>query len=136
MNRDDILAMEPGIELDELIIKRVMEFNLVPDGTTFWNKGDAPFPFVMNNQLFGTCLYEDSEGDAWTYRPFKPSTDISAAWDVAMTFDVNTFNLNWLDRNSIFGEGWHCKLGNSHAHMCATAPEAICKAALLAVLDL
>jgi len=111
LTRESILAMEPGRELDALVAEKVMDIPIIWRG-----------PYVAGGPLgLGT--------------PHKYSTDMSAAWEVVEKFDKNTFNLNWLDGSNIYGIGWHCKLGNEHAHKCSTPTEAICKAALLTTLE-
>jgi len=67
--------------------------------------------------------------------PFFASTDISAAFKLVEKFDLNTFHLNWLDKDNPHGMGWHCKLRNEHVIRCNTAPEAITKAAILAIQE-
>lgn len=65
MNREEILAMEPGRELDGLVASTVMGWHIVEGhmtGRLFWH--DA------NNHSHGV-IYD-----------FNPSTDISAAWEV------------------------------------------------------
>ncbi|MBY0205283.1 BC1872 family protein [Paenibacillus cucumis (ex Kampfer et al. 2016)] len=62
------------------------------------------------------------------------STDISAAWDV-----LNKMIYFGMEVNVGFYEKWDCALdyrGTNWCEQAETAPEAICKAALLAVLDI
>jgi hypothetical protein len=70
-------------------------------------------------------------------RLFKPSTDISAAWEVVEKF--NTYRMQKLrdnDHRLVDGKVHQCFLGkNGNCAYGHTAPEAICKAALLAVLE-
>ncbi|MCM3703827.1 BC1872 family protein [Paenibacillus macerans] len=98
---------------------------------------------VMGNDMKGYRWPKHGPGPAmvkvrdgfvrWIDIPYY-SKDMNAAMEAVNKFDLNTFNLNWLDASNSHGEGWHCKLGEAHAVRCKTAPEAICKAALLAVL--
>ncbi|MFW5438889.1 BC1872 family protein [Paenibacillus apiarius] len=63
------------------------------------------------------------------------SEDISAAFALVDEFDLNTFNLNWLDDSNPYGMGWHCKLEGVHVFECKTAPEAITKATILVMME-
>lgn len=129
LSRDEILAMPVGRELDELVIKKIFKFTIVPSGTTFWNKKDAPFPFIMNDETWGMCLYEDDESEGWSYRTFNPSTDISAAWEVVEKMDKDGWDLRLIKsddyREVAFG---------AYTVLNRDVPEAICKAALLTKL--
>lgn len=98
MNREQVLAMKPGRELDLLIAEKIIG----------WGK------------------YE-----ALNYIPNKYSTDIAAAWEIAKKI------------NDCLHLKEHGAKGNWEAYFCGyqiskvdadTAPEAICKAALLAVI--
>jgi hypothetical protein len=112
VTREEILAMDPGHELDELIAIHVMgyEKSRMQDG---WVR----------------------IGALATY-PKRYSTDISAAWEVVEKFDEITIRrYETIGNESRFV----CRIQvNHHTQVtnCAkTAPEAICKAALLAVME-
>ena len=119
MTRDEILAMKPGRELDALVMRIV--FNA--------EKKD------IGDECYWVSEF-DGEEVCWP-RWFSPSTDIAAAWEV--------FELNGTQGIIAYqGVEYICTLfakwdENGHAvHVKATggtAPEAICKAALLAVMD-
>jgi hypothetical protein len=108
MTRDDILAMEPGREMDELVEFKVM-------GTRKPAKG-----FVIN--------------------PKHYSTSISAAWEVVEKFPlVDVSRCEFFEGNVTHEIKMWVKLDEDaipYELSAKTAPEAICKAALLAVLDL
>ena len=124
MNNDEILSMPAGREMDALIFEYVFGFE----------KGTFPVHAPMKSKI----------GD-YMVRPIQEySSDISAAWEVAETlsdkFDfaiVNNQNfgkypdLHYGFRLQAIGEDSHIKtifaLGE-------TAPLAICRAALLAVV--
>ena len=96
MTRDDVLAMEPGRELDALVAKKVMGWFEV-------------------------------------WKPFSPSTDISAAWEVVEKLQ-GTY---WVRMNSMMKDH-SCGVGKPDMrweYYGNSMPEAICKAALLAVLE-
>jgi len=120
MTRDEILSMKPGRELDALIMRTV---------------------FKAEKKDIGDECYWVSEFDGeevcWP-RWFRPSLDISAAWEVVEEMlerggcEIGCYGSKsggkWFEVNVITMNG-EVKVT---AH---TAPEAICKAALLAVMD-
>ncbi|MFD1776978.1 BC1872 family protein [Paenibacillus rhizophilus] len=102
LTREEILAMEPGRELDELICNQIFELEMVAH--------------------------------------VHYSTDISAAWEVVgkLDYEVTVKKYEamsgyryWARVNGADPNRFDEKIAN-----CKTAPEAICKAALLAVLNL
>ncbi len=109
MTRDEILAMKPGRELDSLVAEKVMGY------TTYGQFRDKDGVRVMIDRY---------------------STDIAAAWEVAEKMTSLFWEMN-LDTGSksnttkvefyrTFDQTFHVVVAN-------TAPEAICKAALLAL---
>ena len=112
MTRDEILAMEPGRELDTKI--EIEVFGLKPSKTT-------PGWVVEGVRA----------------RPPRPfSTDIAAAWEVVEKmseqwpqYQLAKIEDGWSVMWGFDGYGWQEATGK-------TAPEAICKAALLAVMDI
>jgi hypothetical protein len=118
MTREEILGMEVGRELDALILEYV----------------------------FNDCDYHGDYLITVEERDFHPSTDIKAAWEVVevlrkrgIYFDIHVNDTGYHIFNYIvhYGEpelypGWYEELS---LERCKTAPEAICKAALLAVLE-
>ncbi len=112
MTRDEILAMKPGRELDALVAERVLGYKVVdvlPQGIT----------------------YMAGKRKRWIKNP-NYSTGVAAAWEA-----VEEMN-DCLHLREHGEEGrWEanfCGYPGSRAHG-ATAPEAICKAALLAVME-
>ncbi len=114
MNRDEILTMPAGREMDALIFERVMEL------------------------AFG------STGKNTTAPHY--STDIAAAWEVVEKFAHNHRNNLAVEMGfSHFGlvaypgGEWFCSLGLNdgvtHSAKAETAPLAICRASLIAVLE-
>lgn len=132
MNRDKILKMEAGREMDELIAIGIMG---LPRRSELEN--DSPCPDC------GTPLYKrasraarakcDSCND-WKYSPYKEySTDISAAWEVfeelVKKWDIVEV---WYERNT--DPKWWCEFisgGDGNNAFADTAPLAICRVALL-----
>ena len=125
MNKEDILNMEAGEELDELIAEKVMGFIKLP------------FPGLPKFQK------PTDDGVIPLYYTPKYSTDISAAWEVVekilkMPSSVN-IQCDFHSDGNYFACYIHpyprdeTKLIMEHA---PTAPLAICRAALLAVMEL
>lgn len=115
MTREEILSMSAGKELDELVAEKVMG----------WERT-------------GQC-WKDERGNTRTieltsFGSFEPSTDITAAWEVVeligKDYGVEVYHEDGLSE---------CAVGSLHKPEIVrvealTAPEAICKAALLAVM--
>ncbi len=100
MTREEILAMEPGRELDKLV-----------------------FIFVMGGRIPEPPLRA---------RIMNFSSDISASWEV-----VENMQKTNLVRLSVNEGDYICKIGGDllcYTSFGKTMPEAICKAALLAIL--
>jgi hypothetical protein len=117
MNRDEILAMEPGRELDALVAEKVMGYKL-------------HYP-----ENYDQCTVDKGH----IIDCFEPSTDISAAWEVVEKYfyvEVRKVNTKlelgnggiWCWRACVSKGDGYSSIATSE-----TAPEAICKAALLAV---
>jgi len=104
MTRDEILAMEPGRELDALVAEKVM----------------------------GWTHYREEWGGVVPDSISHYSTDISAAWEVVEKMGPFT-QLTADIYNGI--TVWHCSFSVVDSVDAVTAPEAICKAALLAALE-
>jgi hypothetical protein len=112
MKREDILAMPAGRELDVLVAEKVMGWEV---------RGR----YFMTPE--GIRTHEET-----SYTGFSPSISISAAWEVVEKFyysDIRKVNgvkwAAWVGRGN----------GQSHNATADTAPEAMCKAALLTVLE-
>jgi len=128
MTREEILALEAGRELDALVAKKVMGWHLVrwadeTDGGRVW-KGDAGEY---------RAPYSVDPNPKWRW---SPSTDIAAAWEV-----VDALMDNGIGLPQIFHDGqlWvasvsDCTRKKSNMASALTAPLAICRAALLAVM--
>jgi len=118
MTRDEVLAMKPGRELDARVAEKVMG----------WTYGH-PCPEGMD------CLHwVDEKGEVRDHKPPQYSTDISAAWEVLEKFF-------WVQVTANPPHIWKATVITSPAKGSVaatakgfTAPEAICKAALLAVM--
>lgn len=123
MNREQIMAMKPGRELNYLVAEKVMG----------WKYHDSMIPCIYPP---GLLPYQNIYG----HEVPNYSTDIGAAWEVVEKFDF-LYLYRWNNQPCKFecdpGE-WECKLSEKGTDgflgIGKTAPEAICKASLLAVL--
>ena len=135
MTRDEILALKPGRELDALVAEKVMGWRkkTFPGGgggyTAWVDENKKAMKLISNFTMIETCYRCDY---------FRPSTDIAAAWEVVEKMlerggcEIGCYGSKsggkWFEVNVITMNG-EVKVT---AH---TAPEAICKAALLAVIN-
>jgi hypothetical protein len=123
MTRDEILKMKAGIDMDILIVTRVMGYERLP------------FPACPSLQKPTTG------GVEVLYDCPRYSTYIAAAWEVVEKMKSNgwDFFMENAWRNRISKNVWWCMFENDDCEMefCSediTAQLAICKAALLAVM--
>lgn len=140
MNRDEILALEPGEELDALVAEQVMGVAL------HWER-----PAIVGNRLeWVRC--EASRGELRVADDDKPvppySNEIDAAWEVvehlrnnhfAVRIEANRFrNLRLVQvwSNDTHPKGGFALQGESgDARHPEEVAEHVCKAALLAVMQ-
>lgn len=116
MTREEILAMKPDRELDLLVIEKVM--GLVKD-ESYWISPRNNVCHLIKGGVF------------------DPSTDISAAWEVLEEMKTKGIHLCIQPHADFFqvipykesGDMFDCVVHS------LSAPEAICKAALLAVME-
>jgi hypothetical protein len=123
MTREEILAMEPGYELDRLVAETVMNWHLV---------SGAMFSDWVDSGGLKKC------GKEW----FNPSTDIKVAWEVVKRikenklFSVRRMFMDMLQiiisRKVAPNEVWLVMWPDVMWHV---EPVDFCKAALLAVLE-
>lgn len=137
MTREEILAMKPGRELDALVGEYVFEFKrglTPPDycgkngGTDILLPPDLPMDFV----------YPPRGKIALWYHCKRWSTDLSAAWEVRQWLSENiggVILMNLCDLKPEYCEIYRGKEKKVIKVQAKAAPEAICKAALLAVME-
>jgi len=138
MTRDQILALEPGRKLDGAIVHNVMDSKLyVRDvhvcPSCGWETED-----LETSSRCQACWANDervSMGDKESIYDFKPSTDMTAAFEVLSKpeimdrFQIGVYPTSfgmWIARPFMPG-GMDCTVQEK------TAAEAICKSVLLAV---
>ena len=131
MTRDEILAMKPGRELDMLVIRHIMNIPVVESVDLF---SQEPFPAAWWVEDEGWYIADERDEDGLIYRPYNPSEDISVALEVAERFkDIQI--TRYVDPEM---KMWKCEIQNFGVRYFAlekTMAAAICKAALLAVMD-
>lgn len=133
LTREEILIQSPGIQLDQWVSMYVMGYE-----TRRFYRAEDPQSYdefyFIENQKYENVYYPDE---------WQPSKYIDAAWKVVEMVSDNKFNVNVMRRS----DGKHfveCrKVGNPSSEdlyqvfsSANTASEAICKAALLAVLNI
>jgi hypothetical protein len=114
MTREEILAMPAGRELDALVAEKVI--GLSDENLFLIAQAKGPHTFDKDGFTVGWC----------------PSTDISAAMEAAEKFD------SWEVTKMLVGIRNYKSIVNDNPNSVAyadTAPEAIAKAALLAVME-
>ena len=122
MTRDDILNMPAGREMDALIEKLVF----------------CHAPYLDSLDIWRVAVDENMERVLPKY-----STDIAAAWEVVEKFDRTSWDVNIYSQTESDVPTWEValyeyfengvgRIGKAEAD---TAPLAICRAALLAVMD-
>jgi hypothetical protein len=131
MTRDDVLAMQPGRELDALVAEKVMGW------AELWTDS-------KNYMAYPPCEQKFTIGEAERHPVWPYSTDIAAAWEVVekikhMNLYIATHvpadgRITCIVDDDINGE-LTCDEVKEYQVVADTAPEAICKAALLAVME-
>jgi len=132
MTREEILKLEPGSELDRLVAEKVMGWKQGPD---FWVSYEGIIHLSAGEVSPGHIVYREA--------PWSPSSDIAEAWSVV----EKLVNLGWLVNLLSPWKGnatqhWTCyaeRQGKSGWEKLKaagdSAPLTICRAALLAVME-
>jgi hypothetical protein len=125
MTRDEILKMEAGRELDELIAEKIM--------------GLKPCTFRMTGQISMSTIWNCEHNDCRNCYPKNQdapmksySTDISSAWEVVNNMS-NCLHLKQHGQDGVWVAEFCHNPGSQVSGK--TAPLAICRAALLAVSE-
>jgi len=126
MTRDEILAMEPGRELDALVAEKVMGWA--------WGDMDSGLEGLLPPQDFRVygltpLLIFDDLGHLHGMPNY--STDISAAWGV-----VEKMNSPYIIASTEDGDQNWVHFGNEGNVAVGEVAEAICKAALIEKLSI
>lgn len=129
MTRDEILAMTIGPVIDTLVAEKAMGWVVHPHNTAHWMlASDDVLCYAVRGMTSGL--------DRWA-----PSINIVAAWQVVERFSRPKSDGDlcmWIHSQVSFIERdgkkfWACKFQLDHA-TAASAPLAICRAALIASL--
>jgi hypothetical protein len=135
MNRDEILTMEAGREMDALVSELVMEIPLTQPMGEYFVTHDMAMD-AQDMSLEGTSM-----GVEWgQIQPEPYSTDISAAWDVVKRMQCKGFEVCVNTGTWDHPSQWHVNFSNperrTHFDVHSdTAPLSICRSALLAVME-
>lgn len=129
MNKDEIMKMEAGEEMDKAVAEQVMGWHIAEKGSyKYWADKDGRFECGM-----GRYDYEDDE-DFHTLH-WHPSGSILWAWEV-----IEILNKNFrVDVIAFMNGGVNVEIRNTNINKIIAgdndAPSAICRAALLAMLE-
>ncbi|MNC33206.1 hypothetical protein D3C75_815900 [compost metagenome] len=144
LTREEILNQPPGRKLDRWIQEHI--FNWIP-----WAEQRRDYTAIVYQKpgerepYMRTQRWEEAK-ERYSIIPYSEidfllhavygdedwSTSISAAWEVFVKFDLPSVGM-YVDQDD--NEWFTCNIG-THRATGKTAPEAICKCALLAVLNL
>ena len=125
MSRDEILKMEAGREIEVLMVKKVMPSTV------------GSYPYYSEH--YGKAYIRTSAQSR--ARRWRPSEDIADAWDVVEMMRNKVIYKYPVCPNIIYHHTdglWHCEYFSGDWMRNATAPTAplaICRAALLAVME-
>lgn len=132
MTRDEILNMKAGREMDALIAIKVMGWEWKPVGDRFINHERLTHP---DGKHYGGMRYSDGEIE-YTNRLEEYSTNMGAAWEVVEAMEGKWF---WFSLSNVVpnsGDAIVYEAKFNQVYTCEeTAPLAICRAALLAVVE-
>ena len=141
MTREEVLNMPAGREMDALIAEKIWGFVENPNNTAsvsnvwFWvHPKDGVLigiPFDIGGKIENTEIYDHQ------WERFCPSTDIADAWKVVNRLELfSKYCFYGSDADELWTvHSW--KYGKPHftGIESRTAPLAICRAALLAVME-
>lgn len=116
MTREELEQMPAGREMDALIAERVMDYKLI----------DGPESLEVGKMMY----YTPDQIPAF-------STNIGAAWLVAEKMNRDYFTLE-IHSSVLSGAGvrfWGPNSGPTYSATAETVPLAICRAALIAVME-
>jgi hypothetical protein len=148
LTRDAIMAMQPGRELDALVAERVFGIQAIVMNWPCEVNPDTGRAYPI--QFPDPCDLEDPQLVDVVFSPYastavleppveilpRYSTDIAAAWQVVehlkpFASGRHSIDISWAMR--LVKPMWCVEINGLSNALADTAPEAICKAALLAV---
>jgi hypothetical protein len=126
--KDEIQNMPAGREMDALIAGKIMGYKKIVIGSISWWVKESPL--AMSYQFMAECA------------DYCPSQDIAAAWQVVekikgLCFETQILMWDYSDKVTVclFPRHGHEEFIPTLTVHAETAPLAICRAALLAVMD-
>lgn len=142
LTREQIENMPVGREMDLAIVQEFMGLDIY-DAIEWlewaWKYNELSYPCGFYDE-FGVFIVT-AEGTMGKY--FSPSTDIAAAWEVVDTFDRVFWDISIQSFTDNDGEIWEAYFheyfpdssGRHGKGLALTAPLAICRAALIAMME-
>jgi hypothetical protein len=163
LTREEILALQPGPELNHLVDLHVLGHDWTKRAVLFgpqepverhddmtWQEAKEylrqshySYAYIRdyddelaNERDWAESLSLDQSDPRWqrSWQGPDRSGDIAAVWAVVEKLKHLGIVVNWLD-TGFHPTGWHCYIPcghtDTHVHGCTTAPEAICRSALL-----
>ena len=120
MKREEVLQMKAGCKIDVLIAKHVMKFE--------WSYIDVP-PYETR--------WINKSGDTFRIDELNYSTNIASAWQVVdmLCKPTGCDVIKVCNRDPYFGGDWSCNFGRGFVAFADTPSLAICRAALLVVME-
>lgn len=137
MNREEILAMKPGRELDALVAEHVFGYKRVTMSLDYYGKNGGN-EVLQPQEISEFYNYPPVGRIPLWYHCKEWSTDISEAWEVRQWLLDNRGGVRlevFCDENPEYCEVYQGKNEELIQVWAKTSPEAICKAALLAVME-
>jgi hypothetical protein len=140
LTREQIENMPASREIDAL----VAEFIMGEKKPIYLHSHPIVTQTKYSINMSWYCLPEYEKGDVCEWIPKPYSTDIAAAWEVVETFDRKSWDVSVSSLTDNDDEVWEVffaeyfedgvgRIGKASAE---TAPLAICRAALIAMMDI
>lgn len=135
--REMILNEPAGRQMDAWVLEYVMGYRKIECPRTVWFSMDRWRELsdtVFFKNITGSMFIADKNG----YGVFRTSQDIAAAWQVMEKLLSGDFGRHFyieLSNKTTTGTGWNCLIYDVGYAEADTAPLAICRAGLLAVLE-
>ena len=144
MTRDEVLGLKPGRELDALVAEKVMMYEKIHPHTQCTSLDISKHYYYVKEHEDELTRYKGVYAliyceDGWYPLEFSPSTDISAAWEVAEQLQKQGYVvcIELLPYEETSVGVYEADPANQIAYAKSNKPAgAIAKAALLAVMEL
>lgn len=123
MTKDEILAIQPGLELDALVAEKIFQFQCFVDANHSRDRNAYP------SGMDWFRSFHQGPSCSWHF-----STDIKKAWEVAEKHYGDVIVQRNID-GECYATFYRPYKTSAVSEWCKSVPEAICKAALLALMD-